>query len=56
MYAIRSYYGGCGYQAAVLSLLVKQVYSLEIIETLANRSQERLKKLGYSNVEVLLGA
>jgi protein-L-isoaspartate(D-aspartate) O-methyltransferase len=46
---------GAGYQAAVLSRLVKQVYSVEIIEELALSAGKRLKRLGYSNVEVGLG-
>ncbi len=46
---------GAGYQAAVLSRLVKQVYSVEIIEELALAAGRRLKRLGYSNIEVGLG-
>jgi len=46
---------GSGYQAAVLSRLVKQVYTIEIIEPLAKQAKARLKKLGYANVEVRLG-
>ena len=46
---------GSGYQAAVLSLLVKEVYSIEIVPELANESAERLGKLGYSNVHVKRG-
>jgi protein-L-isoaspartate(D-aspartate) O-methyltransferase len=41
---------GSGYQAAVLSRVVRQVYSLEIIETLSLRAQETLTALGYDNV------
>lgn len=41
---------GSGYQAAVLSLLVRQVYSVEIIEPLARAAAERLARLGYGNV------
>ncbi len=44
---------GSGYQAAVLSQLVKKVYSIEIIENLANEARERLWRLGYDNVEVI---
>ena len=44
---------GSGYQAAVLSRLVRQVYSIEIIEVLATQARERLSRLGYRNVEVL---
>lgn len=43
---------GSGYQSAVLSLLVKQVYSLEVIPELAHHAQDRLARLGYNNVEV----
>lgn len=39
---------GSGYQTAILSLLVKQVISLEIIAPLALTAQTRLKTLGYS--------
>lgn len=46
---------GAGYQAAVLSRLVKQVYSVELIEELALAAGRRLKHLGYSNVAVGLG-
>lgn len=44
---------GSGYQAAVLSRLVRKVYSLEIIEPLAIAAKQRLAELGYDNVEVL---
>jgi protein-L-isoaspartate(D-aspartate) O-methyltransferase len=43
---------GSGYQAAILSQLVEQVYSVEIIEDLALTARKRLGKLGYNNVEV----
>ena len=43
---------GSGYQAAVLSQLVQQVYSVEIIEDLATTARKRLNKLGYNNVEI----
>lgn len=46
---------GSGYQAAVLSHLVKRVYSMEIISELAERAQKELKRLGYANVEVVQG-
>ncbi len=46
---------GSGYQAAVLSLLVKQVYSIELLAPLAKEAAERLKRLGYNNVEVRQG-
>jgi protein-L-isoaspartate(D-aspartate) O-methyltransferase len=43
---------GSGYQAAVLAELVSKVYTIEIIEALGKPAKERLKKLGYDNVEV----
>ncbi len=46
---------GSGYHAAVLSLLAKEVYSMEIVEALADEARERLKKLGYGNVMVIFG-
>jgi len=46
---------GSGYQAAVLSLLVKQVYSIEIVKCLAIQASKRLQKLNYMNIEVRLG-
>ncbi|MEN8199398.1 MAG: protein-L-isoaspartate(D-aspartate) O-methyltransferase [Thermodesulfobacteriota bacterium] len=46
---------GCGYQAAILSLLVRRVYSIEIIESLAEKAEARLARLGYDNVEVRYG-
>lgn len=46
---------GCGYQAAVLSRLVRQVYSLEIVGPLAIRARATLARLGYTNVEVAEG-
>jgi len=47
---------GSGYQAAILSKLVKEVYSVEIIRQLADRAKKRLKKLGYKNVHVRSGS
>lgn len=46
---------GSGYQAAVLSKLAKEVYTIEIVKPLAEESKERLKKLGYNNVHVKWG-
>ena len=46
---------GSGYQAAILSCLVKQVYSLEIVEELAILARDRLQRLGFDNVEVRAG-
>lgn len=46
---------GSGYQSAVLSRLVKQVYSLEIVPELAQTAQACLSRLGYDNVTVRQG-
>jgi protein-L-isoaspartate(D-aspartate) O-methyltransferase len=46
---------GSGYQAAVLAELVKEVYSIEIIEPLGKRARELLDKLGYENIETRIG-
>jgi protein-L-isoaspartate(D-aspartate) O-methyltransferase len=46
---------GSGYQAAVLAELVKDVYTIEIIEPLAKDAAARLARLGYSNVHVKVG-
>jgi protein-L-isoaspartate(D-aspartate) O-methyltransferase len=43
---------GSGYQAAVLAELCQEVYSIEIIKPLADSARERLRELGYRNVEV----
>ena len=41
---------GSGYQAAVLSEIVEEIYTIEIITELYNSSNKRLKELGYKNV------
>src|SRR5271157_5578347 len=46
---------GSGYQAAILSRLVAEVYTIEIIEPLAKRAEADLRRLGYLNVKVLAG-
>jgi protein-L-isoaspartate(D-aspartate) O-methyltransferase len=46
---------GSGYQAAVLSRLVREVVSIERYRTLADRARSRLAELGYDNVEVVTG-
>jgi protein-L-isoaspartate(D-aspartate) O-methyltransferase len=46
---------GSGYQAAVLSRLVNEVYTIEIIPGLAERARTILKELGYENVFVRQG-
>lgn len=44
---------GSGYQAAVLAELETRVFTIEIIPELAAEAEEKLKELGYSNIEVL---
>jgi protein-L-isoaspartate(D-aspartate) O-methyltransferase len=46
---------GSGYQAAVLAEITDQVYSIEIIESLAESAAERLGQLGYDKVQVRAG-
>ncbi len=46
---------GSGYQAAVLSRLVGQLYSIEVVPELAASAAERLQRLGYANVSVKAG-
>ena len=46
---------GSGYQAAILSLLAKKVYSLEIIPQLGDGAAQRLSDLHYENVETRVG-
>jgi protein-L-isoaspartate(D-aspartate) O-methyltransferase len=45
---------GLGYQAAVLSGLVKKVYSVEIIDELAQQAKQRLARQGCPNIELKL--
>lgn len=46
---------GSGYQTALLCLLARQVYSIEIHATLARRAAEILSGLGLRNVEIFVG-
>jgi protein-L-isoaspartate(D-aspartate) O-methyltransferase len=46
---------GSGYQAAVLSLLCRAVYSIEIVEPLGTAARTRLERLGYRNVQIRIG-
>lgn len=46
---------GSGYQAAVLAEIVPKVCSMEILEELAVAARDRLRELGYENVEVMCG-
>jgi protein-L-isoaspartate(D-aspartate) O-methyltransferase len=46
---------GSGYQAAVLSRLVKDVYTIEIRQELGRKAQQTLTELGYTNVHFRIG-
>ena len=46
---------GLGYQAAMLAELGGKVYTVEIIDELAQRAVQRLKREGYTNIEVRVG-
>jgi protein-L-isoaspartate(D-aspartate) O-methyltransferase len=46
---------GSGYQAAVLAEIASRVFSIEIVEALGKEAAERLKTLGYKNIEVRIG-
>lgn len=46
---------GCGYQAAVLSLLASEVYSIERLRGLHEKARENLRGLGLVNLHLLLG-
>ncbi len=46
---------GSGYQAAILSLLAKEVYSIEIVQPLGKSARQKLAELGYKNVQIRIG-
>jgi protein-L-isoaspartate(D-aspartate) O-methyltransferase len=46
---------GCGYQAAVLACLAREVFTVEFRAVLATEAAERLARLGYENVHVHCG-
>ncbi|MBC7251790.1 MAG: protein-L-isoaspartate(D-aspartate) O-methyltransferase [Anaerolineae bacterium] len=46
---------GSGYQAAILSLLAREVYTVERLPSLAQRAEEVLRQLGYTNVHIRVG-
>ena len=46
---------GSGYQASILSQIVKEVYTIEIVSALSKQAEKRLKDLGYTNVHCLDG-
>lgn len=43
---------GCGYQAAILAELARQVITVERMHKLARKARQTLKSLGYTNIEV----
>src|SRR4051812_46693562 len=46
---------GSGYQAAILAEVARQVYSIELIESLGRTAAERLAEMGYRNIETRIG-
>ncbi len=46
---------GSGYQAAILSRLAQQVYTIECLAELAQRAEQVLRELGYNNVQIRVG-
>lgn len=46
---------GSGYQAAILGEIVKEVYTIEIVKELGERTQKLLDRLGYDNVTTIIG-
>jgi protein-L-isoaspartate(D-aspartate) O-methyltransferase len=46
---------GSGYQAAVLAEVVGKVFSIELLPPLGKEAEERLRNLGYSNIEIKIG-
>lgn len=46
---------GSGYQTAILAEIVRDVYSVEIIESLSRRSRDILAELGYTNIHYKVG-
>ena len=46
---------GSGYQAAVLAEIAKEVFTIEIVESLGNKATKTLRRLGYRNAHVRIG-
>jgi protein-L-isoaspartate(D-aspartate) O-methyltransferase len=46
---------GSGYQAAILGVIAREVYTIEIVPSLAEKARETLERLGYDNVHVRAG-
>ncbi|MGH7117532.1 MAG: protein-L-isoaspartate(D-aspartate) O-methyltransferase, partial [Acetobacteraceae bacterium] len=47
--------GGSGYQAAILAELAAKVWTVEIVEELANQAEARLQQMGYASVGIRVG-
>ena len=46
---------GCGYQTAILAQIAREVFTIEILEPLANQSRKLLEELNYTNIQFRLG-
>ncbi len=46
---------GSGYQAAVLAEIVKEVYTIEIVEPLGKKAEKAFEEMGYENIHVRIG-
>jgi protein-L-isoaspartate(D-aspartate) O-methyltransferase len=46
---------GSGYQAVILAEIVKEVFTVELVESLSVRAQEVIKELGYQNIHFKIG-
>jgi protein-L-isoaspartate(D-aspartate) O-methyltransferase len=46
---------GSGYQAAILSVLAREVFTIELVRELGEGADKRLRELGYANVHVRVG-
>ena len=46
---------GSGYQAAILSKIVKEVYTVEIVESLGKDAEKLFKENGYNNIHIKIG-
>ena len=46
---------GTGYQVSIISRIAKSVYSIERIQSLAEKAKEIIKSLGYGNIHIIVG-
>ncbi len=46
---------GCGYQSAVLAEVAKDIYSIEVIDSLSQKAKSTLSLLGYNNIHLKVG-